>query len=242
MLSIQNLEVMVNNQLILNKLNLKIQPGEVHAIMGPNGSGKSTLADTLSGKKHCVITSGSILFKNVNLFQLTPEERAGKGIFIAFQYPMEIPGINNKNFLHASINAIRKYQNKPFLDIYNFSQIYKKNTELLNISEEFMQRALNVGFSGGEKKRNEILQMIILKPSLCVLDEIDSGLDIDSLKKISNCINMLRHKKRSFIIITHYQRILNYISPDYVHVLNKGSIVQSGTFEIVKHLEEYGYG
>ncbi|BAC24505.1 ynhD [Wigglesworthia glossinidia endosymbiont of Glossina brevipalpis] len=242
MLLIENLIVKIGDQNILNNLNLEIKKGEIHAIMGPNGSGKSTLSDTLAGKKNCIICSGRILFKKIDISQLNPEERAGNGIFIAYQYPVEIPGISNKRFLHASVNAIRKYKNKPPLDMFNFSEIFKKNISLLNMPENLIHRSLNTGFSGGEKKRNEILQMMMIKPDLCILDEIDSGLDIDSLREITNCINLLKSKKRSFIIITHYQRILNYINPDYVHILHKGNIIQSGKFDLVKQLEKHGYG
>ncbi len=242
MLLINNLNVNIENKKILNNLNLTIKSGEVHAIMGPNGSGKSTLSATLAGKEQCQVTSGNITFKGKDVLSMTPEDRAGEGIFIAFQYPIEIPGVSNFSFLHTALNAVRKYRKKSILDQANFTNLIKKKINLLKIPMDFLYRSVNVGFSGGEKKRNDILQMIILEPELSVLDETDSGLDIDALKIITNNINILRNKHRSFIIITHYKRIMDYIKPDYVHIINQGKIIKSGDFLIVKQLEEQGYG
>ncbi|WP_331828211.1 Fe-S cluster assembly ATPase SufC [Candidatus Blochmannia sp. SNP] len=242
MLSIKNLNVSVKDISILKKLNLEINPGEIHIIMGPNGSGKSTLSATLSGQQDYVVTDGEILFKNKNLLLLKPEERAGEGIFVAFQHPVDIPGISNQLFLHSAVNAIRKYRNQSLIDRFDFIQLVQKKMKLLKMPSDLLTRSVNVGFSGGEKKRNDILQMIILEPLLCILDETDSGLDIDAVKIVYNGLNMLSNKKRSFIIITHYQRILEYIKPDYVHVLHKGHIIRSGNIDLVKKLEEKGYG
>ncbi|URJ30332.1 Fe-S cluster assembly ATPase SufC [Candidatus Blochmannia vicinus (nom. nud.)] len=242
MLSIKNLNVSVKNMSILKELNLEINPGEIHIIMGPNGSGKSTLSATLSGQQDYVVTDGEILFKNKNLLLLKPEERAGEGIFVAFQHPVDIPGISNQLFLHSAVNAIRKYRNQSPIDRFDFIQLVQKNMRLLKMPSDLLTRSVNVGFSGGEKKRNDILQMILLEPLLCILDETDSGLDIDAVKIVYNSLNLLSNKKRSFIIITHYQRILEYIKPDYVHVLHKGHIIRSGHIDLVKKLEEQGYG
>ncbi|WHL24765.1 MAG: Fe-S cluster assembly ATPase SufC [Candidatus Blochmannia vicinus] len=242
MLSIKNLNVSVKDISILKKLNLEINPGEIHIIMGPNGSGKSTLSATLSGQKDYVVTDGEILFKDKNLLLLKPEERAGEGIFVAFQHPVDIPGISNQLFLHSAVNAVRKYRNQSLIDRFDFIQLVQKNMKLLKMPSDLLTRSVNVGFSGGEKKRNDILQMIMLEPLLCILDETDSGLDIDAVKIVYNGLNMLSNKKRSFIIITHYQRILEYIKPDYVHVLHKGHIIRSGNIDLVKKLEEKGYG
>lgn len=242
MLYIKNLTVSTEEKIILNKLNLKINPGEIHAIMGPNGSGKSTLAMTIAGQKNYKISVDSkIYFKNKNIQKLKPEERAGEGIFVAFQYPIEIPGISNQLFLQTAINSIRKYCGKKELNIIETQTYIQKKLDMFHISSDFLTRLVNVGFSGGEKKRNDILQMAVLKPSLCILDETDSGLDIDALKIVSDGINKLRTKKRSFIIITHYQRILNYIKPDFVHILYKGTIIQNGDFNLAKQLEKKGY-
>ncbi|URJ27859.1 Fe-S cluster assembly ATPase SufC [Candidatus Blochmanniella camponoti] len=242
MLLIKNLNVSVKNVSILKKLNLEINPGEIHIIMGPNGSGKSTLSATLSGQQDYAVTNGEILFKNKNLLLLKPEERAGEGIFVAFQHPVDIPGISNQSFLHHAVNAIRKYRHQPLMDRFDFIQLVQKNMALLKMPNDLLTRSVNVGFSGGEKKRNDILQMMMLEPLLCILDETDSGLDIDAIKIVYNGLNILSDKIRSFVIITHYQRILEYIKPDYVHVLHKGHIVKSGDISLVKKLEEKGYG
>ncbi|VFP86418.1 Fe-S cluster assembly ATPase SufC [Candidatus Erwinia haradaeae] len=241
MLRIQDLHVSVGDHKILNGLNLKVKPGEVHAIMGPNGSGKSTLAATLAGHKDYEVDQGSVTLKGKNLLELGPEERAGEGIFVAFQYPVEIPGVNNNLFLRTAVNSIRKYRQQDALDRFDLQDMIKEKMSLLEISEELMTRSMNVGFSGGEKKRNDILQMSLLEPVLCILDETDSGLDIDALRIISHGVNSLRNNKRSFIIITHYQRILDYIKPSFVHVLSHGRIVKSGGFWLVQKLEENGY-
>lgn len=242
MLSINNLKVNVDGNEILKGLNLEINPGEIHAIMGPNGSGKSTLASILAGRKEYEVTAGNITFKDKNLLKLAPEERAGEGIFLAFQYPVEIPGVSNHFFLQTSVNSVRKYRKQPALDRFDFADLIKEKITQLDMPADLLTRPVNVGFSGGEKKRNDILQMSLLEPTLCILDETDSGLDIDALKIVANGVNLLRNKKRAFIIVTHYQRILDYIQPDYIHVLSQGYIVKSGDFTLVKYLEEYGYG
>ena len=227
MLKINNLKAKVDNKLILNGLNLNIKSGEIHAIMGPNGSGKSTLANVLSGKKGYKI-SGSILYEDKDLFKLDIEERAQKGLFLAFQYPLEIPGVNTSNFLKTSLNAIRKSNGKKQLDALEFLKVVKSKAAALKIDEKILNRQLNVGFSGGEKKKNEILQMSLHEPKMAILDETDSGLDIDALKIVADGVNTLRDKKRSFLIITHYQRLLDYIKPDFVHGLMKGKIAKTG--------------
>ncbi|KHN50599.1 Fe-S cluster assembly ATPase SufC [Pectobacterium fontis] len=242
MLSIENLKVSVEGKAIIKGLNLTIKPGEVHAIMGPNGSGKSTLSATLAGREEYEITDGSVTFKGKDLLELSPEDRAGEGVFMAFQYPVEIPGVSNQFFLQTSVNAVRKYREQEPLDRFDFADFIEEKIKLLNMPEDLLTRSVNVGFSGGEKKRNDILQMAALEPDLCILDETDSGLDIDALKIVSNGVNSLRDGKRSFIIVTHYQRILDYIKPDHVHVLYQGRIVKSGDFSLVKQLEEQGYG
>ena len=226
---------------ILKGVNLTINPGEVHAIMGPNGSGKSTLANVLSGRAGYEITQGSIQFLGEDLTALEPEERAILGLFLAFQYPVEIPGVNNSYFLKAALNTIRKKQGKEELDAIDFLMLVKEKLKLVEMSENFLQRAINEGFSGGEKKRNAILQMMLLEPKLAILDEADSGLDIDALKLISDNVNDLRSADRSFLLITHYQRLLDYIVPDKIHVMLGGKIVQSGGPELAKILEEKGY-
>ncbi|BAE74708.1 putative ATP-dependent transporter SufC [Sodalis glossinidius str. 'morsitans'] len=242
MLSIKDLNVSVEDNAILKGLNLEVKPGEVHAIMGPNGSGKSTLSATLAGSEDYKVTSGDVMFKGRDLLALEPEERAGKGVFMAFQYPVEIPGVSNQFFLQTAVNAVRKYREQPPLDRFDFADFIDAKIELLKMPADLLTRSVNVGFSGGEKKRNDILQMAALEPDLCILDETDSGLDIDALKIVAHGINTLRDGKRSFIIVTHYQRILDYIQPDHVHVLYQGRIVKSGDFSLVKQLEEQGYG
>lgn len=242
MLSIKNLKVRVEEKEILKGLNLEIKPGEVHAIMGPNGSGKSTLSATLAGREDYEVTEGTVDFNGKDLLELDPEDRAGEGVFMAFQYPVEIPGVTNNFFLQTAVNAVRKYREQPPMDRFDFADFMDEKIELLKMPADLLTRSVNVGFSGGEKKRNDILQMAALEPSLCILDETDSGLDIDALKTVANGVNALRDGKRAFIIVTHYQRILDYIKPDFVHVLSQGRIVKSGDFSLVKQLEEQGYG
>lgn len=241
MIDIKNLRASVDDKEILKGLNLKIGKGEVHAIMGPNGSGKSTLSYVLSGKEGYNV-EGEIKFNKKNLLELNAEERAREGIFLAFQYPIEIPGVFTNNFLRTSLNSIRKANGKAELNAIDFLKIVKEKAKELNIGEEMLSRPLNVGFSGGEKKRNEILQMSLLEPSFVVMDETDSGLDIDALKIVSNGVNSLRDPERSFLIITHYQRLLNYIKPDFVHVLSDGKIVKTGDWKLALDLEDEGYG
>jgi len=240
MLEIKNLQVSINNKLILKGLNLSIKPGELHAMMGPNGSGKSTLANVLSGKSGYKI-SGKLDFEGKNLKEIPIEERAQKGIFLAFQYPLEIPGVNTNNFLKTSLNSIRKARGEKEIDTLSFLKMVKEKSSELGIDENFLSRQLNVGFSGGEKKKNEILQMKILDPNFSILDETDSGLDIDALRIVANGVNSSRNKKKSFLVITHYQRLLNYIKPDFVHVLSDGKIVKSGCSELAEELEKTGY-
>ena len=240
MLEIKNLQASINNKKILNGLNLKIKPGEVHAIMGPNGSGKSTLANVLSGKSGYDIT-GEINFQGESLKDLAVEKRAQKGIFLAFQYPIEIPGVNTNNFLKTSLNSVLKSKGKKEIDTLSFLKIVKDKSSELGIDEKILSRQLNVGFSGGEKKKNEILQMKILDPDFSILDETDSGLDIDALKIVAKGVNSSRNSKKSFLVITHYQRLLDYIKPDFVHVLSNGRIVKTGCGELAEELEKTGY-
>ena len=240
MLEIKNLQASINNKQIIKGLNLTVKPGELHAIMGPNGSGKSTLANILSGKNGYKI-SGEINYKGENLKEIPIEKRAQRGIFLAFQYPLEIPGVNTNNFLKTSLNSILKAKGKKELDSLSFLKLVKEKSSELGIDEKFLSRQLNVGFSGGEKKKNEILQMKILDPEFCILDETDSGLDIDALKIISDGVNSSRNNKKSFLIITHYQRLLDYIKPDYVHVLSGGKIIKTGCSELAQELEKTGY-
>ena len=240
MLKINNLSAKIDNKSILQDFKLEINPGEVHAIMGPNGSGKSTLSNILSGKKGYDVT-GEVWFENNDLFSLETEERAHKGIFLAFQYPLEIPGVNTNVFLKTSLNAIKKARGEKELDAIQFLKLVKEKAKELKFDEEKLGRQLNVGFSGGEKKKNEILQMSILNPKLSILDETDSGLDIDALKTVADGVNALRKKNNSFLIITHYQRLLEYIKPDFVHVLMNGKIIKSGGPELALELEKKGY-
>ena len=240
MLSIKNLNINIKDKNILSGLNLKINSGEVHAIMGPNGSGKSTLANVLSGKKGYDI-SGEINFNGDDLNSLQIEERAQKGLFLAFQYPLEIPGVNTNNFLRTSLNSIRKARGEKELDTLEFLKLVKQKSSELRIDEKFLSRQLNVGFSGGEKKKNEILQMKILNPKLSILDETDSGLDIDALKIVAEGVNSSKSKKKAFLIITHYPRLLEFIKPDYVHVLSGGKIIKTGDITLSRELEKTGY-
>ncbi len=241
MIEIKNLKASVGEKEILKDLNLSIGKGEVHAIMGPNGSGKSTLSYALSGKEGYHLT-GEIRFNKKNLLDLNAEERAQEGVFLAFQYPIEIPGVFTNNFLRTSLNSIRKANGKKELNAVEFLKIVKEKANELKIDSEMLARPLNVGFSGGEKKRNEILQMSLLEPSFVIMDETDSGLDIDALKIVSNGVNTLRSSERSFLVITHYQRLLNYIKPDFVHVLSDGKIVKTGDWKLALELEDEGYG
>jgi Fe-S cluster assembly ATP-binding protein len=241
MISIKNLKASVDNKEILKGLNLNIGKGEVHAIMGPNGSGKSTLSYVLSGKEGYNV-SGEVSFNKKNLLELNTEERAREGVFLAFQYPIEIPGVFTNNFLRTSINSIKKSKGEKEINAIEFLKLVKEKSQELKIEQEMLSRPLNVGFSGGEKKRNEILQMALLEPSFVIMDETDSGLDIDALKIVSNGVNALRDPDRSFLIITHYQRLLNYIKPDFVHVLSEGQIVKTGDWKLALELENEGYG
>jgi len=240
MLKIKNLKATINEKLILKGLDLDIKPGEVHAIMGPNGSGKSTLANVLSGKNGYE-TEGEINFNGMDLNDLKIEERAQKGIFLAFQYPLEIPGVNTNNFLRTSLNSVRKARGEKELDTLTFLKLIKEKAKELNIEEKFLSRQLNVGFSGGEKKKNEILQMKLLEPKLSILDETDSGLDIDALRIVADGVNSYKNKDNAFLIITHYQRLLDYIKPDFIHVLSAGKIVKTGNADLGEQLEKTGY-
>lgn len=241
LLEIKNLKVSIEDNIILDKLNLKVQKGEIHAIMGPNGSGKSTFSKVVAGHPAYSIISGDILFKGDSIIDLTPEERSHIGIFLAFQYPIEIPGVSNEDFLRLSYNAKQRFFNQPEVDPIEFLGIVIKKMELVKMSPQFLNRNVNEGFSGGEKKRNEILQMIVLDSDICILDETDSGLDIDALKIISNGINNFMTKDKGIILITHYQRLLDYINPTYVHVMQNGRIIKTGSSELAKELEDKGY-
>lgn len=241
MLTIKNLEASIEGKQILKGLNLEIKPGEVHAIMGPNGSGKSTLASVLAGREDYEVTGGSVTFNDQDLLEMPAEERAREGLFLAFQYPVEIPGVSNMNFLKAAVGEIRKHKGLEPLSAKDFLKLVKEKSALVELDGQLANRAVNEGFSGGEKKRNEIFQMAMLEPSLAILDETDSGLDIDALRIVSEGVNALRSPERSFVVITHYQRLLDYIVPDFVHVLYKGRIVKSGTKELALELEERGY-
>ena len=240
MLQLENLKASINTKTILNGLNLEIKPGEVHAIMGPNGSGKSTLANILSGKNGYDV-SGTLKYEGKNLQDIPIAERAQKGIFLAFQYPLEIPGVNTTNFLKTSLNTIRKAKGEKELDTLTLLKLIKEKASELNIDEKFLSRQLNVGFSGGEKKKNEILQMKLLEPKLAILDETDSGLDIDALRIVADGVNSHKNKKNAFLIITHYQRLLDYIKPDFIHVLSKGKIIKTGCADLGQELEKTGY-
>lgn len=241
MLEIKNLRAQVGQKEILQGINLKVQAGEVHAIMGPNASGKSTLAHVLSGRENYQVTGGEITYEGKDLLTMSPEDRAREGIFLAFQYPVEIPGISTSYFLKAAVNAVRKHRGLDELDAMEFLSLIKEKGKLVEMDQSLINRPLNEGFSGGEKKRNEILQMAILDPKLAILDETDSGLDIDALRVVAGGVNALRRKDRAMIVITHYQRLLNYIVPDFIHVLHQGRIVKSGTKELAQELESKGY-
>jgi len=241
MLQIENLHASVGDKEILQGLNLEVKAGEVHAIMGPNGSGKSTLANVLAGRDGYDVTGGTISYEDNDLLALAPEERARKGVFMAFQYPVEIPGVNNVYLLKAAVNAIRKHRGEIALDAIEFLGLVKEKMKLVKMNEDLLNRSVNEGFSGGEKKRNEIFQMAVLEPKLAILDETDSGLDIDALKIVAEGVNSLRNDERAIILVTHYQRLLNYIKPDHVHVLSDGKIIKSGGPELALELEEKGY-
>ncbi|MFC2186110.1 Fe-S cluster assembly ATPase SufC [Peijinzhouia sedimentorum] len=241
MLSIKNLHASIGEKEILKGINLEVKAGEVHAIMGPNGSGKSTLASVLAGREDFEVTEGSITFKGEDLLELAAEERAREGVFLAFQYPVEIPGVSTTNFMRTAINKVREHRGLEPLDAVSFLKVMKEKMSLVEISQSLLSRSLNEGFSGGEKKRNEIFQMAMLEPKLGILDETDSGLDIDALRIVANGVNKLKNKDNAFIVVTHYQRLLDYIVPDFVHVLHEGRIVKSGTKELALELEEKGY-
>ncbi len=241
MLKISNLQARIGEKEILKGLNLEVKPGEVHAIMGPNGAGKSTLASVLSGREAYEVTGGSVEFRGQDLLDLSPEDRAREGVFMAFQYPVEIPGVSTTNFLKTAVNEVRKYRGQEPLDSISFLNQMKEKMKLVEIDQSLLSRSLNEGFSGGEKKRNEVFQMAMLEPKLAILDETDSGLDIDALRIVANGVNQLKSKDNAFIVVTHYQRLLDYIVPDFVHVLYNGRIVKSGTKELALELEEKGY-
>ncbi|PKL84446.1 MAG: Fe-S cluster assembly ATPase SufC [Ignavibacteriae bacterium HGW-Ignavibacteriae-1] len=241
LIEIKNLKANIYGNEILHGLNLTINAGEIHAIMGPNGSGKSTLASVLAGKEEFEVTEGTVTFDGIDLLDMSPEDRARAGVFLAFQYPVEIPGVSNANFLKTAINEIRKFRNQDPLDAMDFLQMMKERAKLVEIESSFLSRSVNVGFSGGEKKKNEIFQMAMLEPKFAVLDETDSGLDIDAMKVVANGVNKLKTDDNAFLIITHYQRLLDYIIPDFVHVLSEGRIIKSGGKELAYELEERGY-
>ena len=241
MLKIKNLHATVDGKEILKGIDLAMGFGEVHAIMGPNGSGKSTLSYVLAGRDGYEVTKGEVLYNGKNLLEMKPEERAGEGVFLAFQYPVELPGVSSMNFLKAAVNAVRKYRGENELDAMDFLKFVRETTKMLNITDDMLKRAVNVGFSGGEKKRNEVLQMAVLKPTLSVLDETDSGLDVDALRIVGDGVTALRSPHRSMLVITHYQRLLDHIVPDEVHILANGKIVRSGGKELAVELEEKGY-
>jgi Fe-S cluster assembly ATP-binding protein len=242
MLDIKRLQVNVEGKGILNGIDLRVNPGEVHAIMGPNGSGKSTLARAIAGHPEYQVTGGEVLYEGRDLLAMDPDERAREGVFMAFQYPVEIAGVNNAYFLKAALNAQRKHRGLPELDAMEFMALIKEKSKLLEIDQSMLSRAVNEGFSGGEKKRNEIFQMVLLEPKLAILDETDSGLDIDALKIVANGVNAMRSPERAMVVVTHYQRLLDYIVPDYVHVLSAGRIVKSGDKDLALELERKGYG
>lgn len=241
LLEIKNLHAKVEGTEILKGINLKVNAGEVHAIMGPNGSGKSTLASVLAGKEEYEVTEGEVLYNGKNLLDLSPEDRAREGVFLAFQYPVEIPGVSNTNLLKTAVNEVRKYRGEEELDSMDFLSLLKEKSRLVELDQKFLSRSVNEGFSGGEKKRNEIFQMAVLNPKLAILDETDSGLDIDALRIVANGVNKLKRKDNATVVVTHYQRLLDYIIPDFVHVLYKGKIVKSGGKELAFELEEKGY-
>ncbi len=241
LLKINNLKANINGNEILHGINLEVNKGEIHAIMGPNGSGKSTLASVLAGKKEFEVTEGSVIYQNQNILELEPDERSKMGLFLAFQYPVEIPGVSNMNFLRTALNEHRKYRNEELIEPGTFLKMVREKANLVKMDPKFLSRAINEGFSGGEKKRNEILQMAVLEPTLAIMDETDSGLDIDALRIVAEGVNTLRNQENAFIVITHYQRLLNYIVPDFVHVLHNGKIIKSGTKELALELEEKGY-
>jgi Fe-S cluster assembly ATP-binding protein len=241
MLEIKNLQAEIEGKKILNGINLTVKPGEVHAIMGPNGAGKSTLSAVLAGRADYEVTFGEVLFEGKDLLAMSPEDRAREGVFLAFQYPVEIPGVSTTNFLKTAINEIRKHKGLEPMEATDFLKYMREKMELMEMDKSLTTRSLNEGFSGGEKKRNEVFQMAMLEPKLCIMDETDSGLDIDALRLVSNGVNKLRNKNRSFVVITHYQRLLDYIVPDFVHVLYKGRIVKSGDASLAKELEVKGY-
>jgi Fe-S cluster assembly ATP-binding protein len=241
LLHVENLQATVADKAVLKGLNLQLKAGEVHAIMGPNGAGKSSFASVLAGREDYAVTGGAALLNGIDLLDMEAEERAQAGLFLAFQYPVEIPGVSNKLFLQTALNSIRAAQGLPELDMFEFSQLVQEKMKMLGMRQEFLERAVNVGFSGGEKKRNDMLQMALLEPKLCILDETDSGLDIDALKAVAQGVNAMRSPERSFVLVTHYQRLLEYVAPDVVHILYQGRIVKSGGMELIAQIEELGY-